>query len=88
VYTLTDRRVLVFNRQRGSVVQELEAHHIGGLRRYDHKDGTGDLFFANDDYRRSVRRGKTRHFGFIGIPDAPAVEQQMRDVFPHYESNQ
>jgi hypothetical protein len=83
VYALTDQRVLVLNTRRPETPQELSGSDIGALRCFEQPDGTGDLFFASAEYQRTRRRGTTRHFGFIGIPQVRDVEQQMQQVFPH-----
>jgi hypothetical protein len=70
------------NIKRGNLIGELHAADIGNIQSFEHKDGSGDLFFANEQYRRSRRRGKTRHFGFVGIHDVRSVEQQVLSVFP------
>jgi hypothetical protein len=83
VYVLTDQRVLIFGTGRSKFLQEMQAHDIGPIQITERKDGTGDLFFASEVYRRSQRRGKASHFGFIAIPDVRTVEQHLREVFPN-----
>jgi hypothetical protein len=87
-YALTNRRILVLNARRSNVQEELGIDDVGPLQRFERKDGTGDLFFASEAYRRARRRGKSRHFGFIGIPHVRAVEQQVREVFPHVDAHE
>jgi hypothetical protein len=82
VYALTNQRVLVLNARRPDTPQELAGSDLGALRCFEQSDGTGDLFFASAEYQRTRRRGTTRHFGFIGIPQVRDVEQQMQVVFP------
>jgi hypothetical protein len=81
LYVLTNQRILIFNIKQGSLIGELYADDIGNIQSFERKDGSGDLFFANEQYRRSRRRGKTRHFGFVGIDDVHNVEQQVLSVF-------
>lgn len=83
VYAITERRVLIMNTRRPDTPHELVEQDIGPIRRFDNRDGSGDLLFANDTYRRSRRRGSTRHFGFFGISNPQQVEQHLHDVFPH-----
>jgi hypothetical protein len=82
VYALTNQRVLVLNTGQPDMPQELAGSDLGVLRCFEQSDGTGDLFFASAEYQRTRRRGTTRHFGFIGIPQVRDVEQQMQAVFP------
>ncbi len=88
LYALTTRRALVVNTRSGKLVDALEADNIGPIQRFTRPDGSGDLLFASEMHRRSRRRGKTRHFGFIGIHDVHTVEQHLHEVFPHTTSNQ
>jgi hypothetical protein len=82
LYVLTNQRILIFNTKQGGLIGELHATDVGNIQSIERKDGSGDLFFANEQYRRSRRRGKTRHFGFVGIHDVRSVEQQVLSVFP------
>jgi hypothetical protein len=82
LYVLTNQRILIMNTKRGNLIGELHTNDIGNIQSFARKDGSGDLFFANEQYRRSRRRGKTRHFGFVGIDDVRTVEQQVSKIFP------
>ncbi len=80
-YALTNRRALIFDARRSVLVQEFGLADIGPIRPIVRKDGSGDLLFASESYRRAASRRKTRYPGFIGIGDVQRVEQLMHDVF-------
>jgi hypothetical protein len=82
IYVITNHRVLFLHTERWDFIQALEASDIGDIQLTSHRDGTGDIFFASESYRRGQRRGKTRHFGFVGIHDPQAVEAHLRTTFP------
>jgi hypothetical protein len=82
LYVLTDRRALFLKAGRPKFQQQLEPHDFGPLKLTERKDGTGDIYFASDNYRSAQKRTGARHFGFFYIPDVRTVERHLHSMQP------
>jgi hypothetical protein len=80
VYGLTDRRALILTTGKSISVKSYSDEDIDNIERTEQADGSGDLIFAREEYRRRGRR-HTRNIAFIGIPNVRAVERLMLDTF-------
>jgi hypothetical protein len=82
LYLVTDRRALAFT-AKGRAAIEVRAFApdaLGALRRVQRPDGSGDLFFARDEWRDSDGDRRTADVGFTAVPDVRAAEEAVRHL--------
>jgi hypothetical protein len=85
LYAVTNRRALILTKNR---VQSFAADDIHFIERNMHRDGTGDIIFREEHYKRLVpvgkvviQKGERITTGFYGIDNPTQVEALMLETF-------
>jgi hypothetical protein len=80
-YAVTNKRILIVQAGRSRTVQSYSQGDIGDIVRTEGPDKSGDLTFAQKEYRDSDGDRRTTLIQFVGIPEVRSVENLVRDVF-------
>ncbi len=80
VYVITDRRAIICETRlfRGVMVQSFQPAQLGGLKRVQQADGSGDLILDRRVSFDSEGGRRTTEIGFFGVPDVKYVEELVR----------
>jgi hypothetical protein len=88
VYAITDRRLLIIRDWPRRRVTSYGPDDIDVVERRERRDGSGDLIFRREEYRKlrhhhdpqGKRRVGEREIGFFGVPEARHVEDAIWDL--------
>jgi hypothetical protein len=81
IYAVTNQRIIVIENGTTRTVKSYVQVDMGRLTRRELPNGSGDVIFAQENYRGSKGRTYSRDIGFIGISDPRAVERLIRENF-------
>ena len=85
VYAISDRRLLIVQTWPRRRVTSYGPDDIDVVERQERRDGSGDLIFRREEYRKlrhhhdpqSKRRVGERAIGFFGVPDVRRLEEAV-----------
>jgi hypothetical protein len=85
IYAITDRRVLIIETGGTRKIQSYSARDLSNIQRTERADRSGDLIFAQEDFKDSDGDMQRRDIKFCGIPEVRSVENLLRDTFKKKE---
>ena len=80
VYAVTDRRAILFLGGRGTTIRSFGPDRMGGLRRKQRADGSGDILFEPTLPFHAGAHPRMAGGGFFGIANVKEVESLLRDL--------
>jgi len=80
VYAVTDRRAILFLGGWGTTVRSFGPDRMGGLRRRQRADGSGDILFEPSPPFADGAHSRMAEGSFFGIANVKEVESLLRDL--------
>jgi hypothetical protein len=78
VYAVTDRRALILDAGRTTIVESHDRAALGAITRRDRRDGTGDVLLSRTTWVDSDGDRRANEVGFFAIAGAREVERLLR----------
>jgi hypothetical protein len=80
-YAVTSKRLLLVQAGKSRNLQSYTQDDIEEIKCTERADKSGDLTFAQRQWKDSDGNWSTQRIGFLGIPEVRSVEHLVRDVF-------